>query len=251
MSHKLTVLPFLIKHTPKHREVSAFNGSLNVYAFDLDHTIIKPATAGSRFSRTAEDWKFISYSPGKTTLDKLFEIVQDDPLAQIVIFSNQGGVVCIPPNSKSCTKYTKKIELILDKISALQHSDLLLDKIWIYASPKKPASLSQRKNVKRTISNTKESLAIKVAKPSFNGNKKVNEYSIIDPEIFGRMRKPEIGMMEEFKKDLQAHFEGLPNITWCHYCGDAAGRPNDFSDSDKQFAKNLDLTFKTPEDIFG
>lgn len=249
MSHKLTVLPFLIKHTPKHRGATASNQTLNVYAFDLDHTIIKPATAGSRFSRTAEDWKFISYTSGKTTLDKLFEIVQDDPSAQIVIFSNQGGVVCVPPNSKSCTKYTKKIELILTKISTLQHGDLLLDKLWLYASPKKPASLFQRKNVRR-VSNTKESLAVKVIKPSFNSYKKVNEYSIIDPDIFGKMRKPEIGMMEEFKKDLQGHFDALPSITWCHYCGDAAGRPNDFSDSDKQFARNLNLPFKTPEDIF-
>ncbi len=34
------------------------------------------------------------------------------------------------------------------------------------------------------------------------------------------------------------------------YCGDAAGRTSDFSDSDAQFAKNANLTFYVPEQIF-
>lgn len=35
------------------------------------------------------------------------------------------------------------------------------------------------------------------------------------------------------------------------YVGDAAGRPGDFSDSDKQFADNLGIKFYIPEEIFG
>ena len=34
------------------------------------------------------------------------------------------------------------------------------------------------------------------------------------------------------------------------YCGDAAGRKNDFSDSDKNFAKNIGIEFYIPEKIF-
>lgn len=34
------------------------------------------------------------------------------------------------------------------------------------------------------------------------------------------------------------------------YCGDAAGRPTDFSDSDKQFAINDNIRFYTPEEVF-
>lgn len=34
------------------------------------------------------------------------------------------------------------------------------------------------------------------------------------------------------------------------YCGDAAGRKEDFSNSDKEFAKHAGLLFKTPEDVF-
>jgi bifunctional polynucleotide phosphatase/kinase len=34
------------------------------------------------------------------------------------------------------------------------------------------------------------------------------------------------------------------------YCGDAAGRPEDFSDTDLKFALNIKLTFYTPEEFF-
>ena len=34
------------------------------------------------------------------------------------------------------------------------------------------------------------------------------------------------------------------------YCGDAAGRPNDWSDVDIQFAHNININFKNPEDLF-
>ena len=60
-----------------------------------------------------------------------------------------------------------------------------------------------------------------------------------------KYRKPEIGMLNEFKL-------GAPNagLSVSFYCGDAAGRPNDFSDSDLQFAKNIGITFYIPEQIF-
>ena len=34
------------------------------------------------------------------------------------------------------------------------------------------------------------------------------------------------------------------------YCGDAAGRPKDFSDSDRGFAQAAGLRFFTPEELF-
>lgn len=34
------------------------------------------------------------------------------------------------------------------------------------------------------------------------------------------------------------------------YCGDAAGRPGDFSDSDIKFAENVGIKFILPEDLF-
>ena len=62
-------------------------------------------------------------------------------------------------------------------------------------------------------------------------------------------RKPKIGMWnlmldilsdESIKIDIENSF----------YCGDAAGRPGDFADSDKKFAENIGIRFYTPEEIF-
>jgi bifunctional polynucleotide phosphatase/kinase len=54
-----------------------------------------------------------------------------------------------------------------------------------------------------------------------------------------QFRKPDIG----WKQYLM-----LSDKSW--YCGDAAGRPDDFSDSDRKFAENLGITFYLPEQIF-
>ena len=56
-------------------------------------------------------------------------------------------------------------------------------------------------------------------------------------------RKPNIGMWEEFKKLC-------PNLQLAFYCGDAAGRKNDFSDSDIKFAENIKINFYLPETVF-
>ena len=56
-------------------------------------------------------------------------------------------------------------------------------------------------------------------------------------------RKPEGGMW----KKLQ---ELIPNLKFIFYVGDAAGRPQDFSDSDKQFAIKARIPFYTPEQFF-
>lgn len=58
-----------------------------------------------------------------------------------------------------------------------------------------------------------------------------------------KYRKPMTGMFELMKllfKPINIDF----------YCGDAAGRPGDFSSSDLYFANNCEIQFKTPEEIF-
>ncbi len=61
------------------------------------------------------------------------------------------------------------------------------------------------------------------------------------------MRKPNRGMFDEFIKDAGG---GADSISVSFYCGDAAGRPNDFSDSDKAFADTIGVPFKLPEEFF-
>lgn len=77
---------------------------------------------------------------------------------------------------------------------------------------------------------------------------KFNYYGI-DPVIImstmdDKYRKPNIGMYDLL-------FKLLPNINSGFYCGDAAGRPNDFSDSDLKFAENAKIPFYLPEKLFG
>jgi bifunctional polynucleotide phosphatase/kinase len=60
-----------------------------------------------------------------------------------------------------------------------------------------------------------------------------------------KFRKPSSGMF-----DLFIELSGAKHNDVVYYCGDAAGRKGDFSDSDMRFAENLQVDFKTPEEVF-
>ena len=57
-------------------------------------------------------------------------------------------------------------------------------------------------------------------------------------------RKPIIGMWELFTKDIKVNYDKS------FYCGDAAGRENDFAATDYMFAHNINVKFLTPEQFF-
>ena len=71
----------------------------------------------------------------------------------------------------------------------------------------------------------------------------------------GHNRKPDVGSWEI----LEEHFNNKIPImkSKSFYCGDAAGRSppevinKDFSNSDREYAENVGLTFLTPESMFG
>ncbi len=70
----------------------------------------------------------------------------------------------------------------------------------------------------------------------------------IDPWVFvatqqNNYRKPNPDMWNVFQ-------QYLPKITEALYVGDAAGRPSDHSDDDRQFAENVKIPFLVPEDFF-
>ena len=56
-------------------------------------------------------------------------------------------------------------------------------------------------------------------------------------------KKPNTTMFDDYKKD---NFDYKKSI----YVGDALGRKKDWSDSDLQFAQNIGIPAKTPEEIF-
>lgn len=225
-THRLTILPYLIKWVPnKPQKIT------KVLSFDLDHTIIRPKKG--RFSTNSDDWTFMTYGD-KSALTKLSEELKSSPELQIVLFSNQGGVVSEPRTSKSCIKHVDKMNKVLEYISELDME--LCNRIWIYCATKKPASLFRSKNSSKPNRITKK----QDAKTIING-------SLITPEIFESMRKPNNGMATEFINDSKSNQELLK---WLFYCGDAAGRNNDFSDSDRLFAEKFNIPFKLPEEYF-
>ena len=67
-----------------------------------------------------------------------------------------------------------------------------------------------------------------------------------EPDAF---RKPATGMWEHFVEHCNGGVEVDKASSF--YVGDAAGRTQDFSDSDAKFAEAIGVPFKTPEDVFG
>lgn len=61
-------------------------------------------------------------------------------------------------------------------------------------------------------------------------------------------RKPLSGMWSYMVQECNGGVE--PDLSGCYYVGDAAGRPGDHSDSDKEFARAVGLDFFTPEEFF-
>ena len=62
-------------------------------------------------------------------------------------------------------------------------------------------------------------------------------------------RKPEIGMWRDLENALAMQGKTI-DYKESFYVGDAAGRKQDFLDSDIKFAENAKIDFKTPEEFF-
>ena len=166
---------------------NTFNLTGNVAAFDLDHTLIVPAS-GKKFPKSKED---IGWWNEKIPLllKKLEETAYE-----IVIFTNQGGI--------KTGKQT--LDEILWRIN------------WVIENAK-------LKGLSYYISYEKD-----------------------------KYRKPLPGMWSQYKKDRKIVSKGIEiNFKKSFYCGDAAGRKSDFSQSDLFFAENCGLQFKTPEEFIG
>lgn len=72
----------------------------------------------------------------------------------------------------------------------------------------------------------------------------LDENKLFNVLKFDSYRKPNTGMLQEFYYDIETQTD-----IEC-YVGDAAGRKNDFSDSDRLFAIKGNLIFHTPEELF-
>lgn len=69
-----------------------------------------------------------------------------------------------------------------------------------------------------------------------------------------RFRKPRTGMWDKYVEDIGGI--DCVDLAMSFFCGDAAGRSAkggrraDFSDSDRVFAENIGIAFRTPEEFF-
>ncbi|KAJ5625954.1 hypothetical protein N7510_002263 [Penicillium lagena] len=62
-------------------------------------------------------------------------------------------------------------------------------------------------------------------------------------------RKPRMGMWRELLDDYDLDVAGV-DLSGSVFVGDAAGRPGDHSSTDRGFAANIGIPFKTPEEFF-
>ncbi|KAL1981522.1 hypothetical protein VTN96DRAFT_2503 [Rasamsonia emersonii] len=67
---------------------------------------------------------------------------------------------------------------------------------------------------------------------------------------YDEYRKPRTGMWHEFLDDYDLDIEDRVDLQGSFFVGDAAGRPGDHSCVDRNFAANIGITFKTPEEFF-
>lgn len=209
----------LITNIPQQLEVSSYYTSkgdqklIKIAAFDLDGTLVDTKT-GLKFARGASDWKWWTSKDSKNlnVLDKLKKLATDKYI--IVIFTNQGGVVATK-TSKSYLAFTGRVNNVLKELNTEKE----VPGVFVYASPKKPSSKNQN-------------------------------IAVSSDEDHAIMRKPNIGMWNELAKYFEDQGYTIDTSN-SFFVGDAAGRSNDFLDSDKMFARNADLQFKIPEEIFG
>lgn len=209
----------LITNIPQQLDVDKYSTStgdqklIKIAAFDLDGTLVDTKT-GLKFARGASDWRW--WTPKDSNklivMDKLKQLAADKYI--IVIFTNQGGVVALK-TSKSYLAFTGRVNNVLKELN----TDKEVPGIFVFASPKKPSSKNQK-------------------------------ISVSSDEDYAIMRKPNIGMWNELVKYFEDQDYAIDTSN-SFFVGDAAGRSNDFLDSDKMFARNVNLQFKIPEEIFG
>ncbi|KAK2763909.1 hypothetical protein FQN54_009528 [Arachnomyces sp. PD_36] len=74
--------------------------------------------------------------------------------------------------------------------------------------------------------------------------------SIYAATQYDEFRKPRPGMWKEMLDEYDLDVEGRLDLPGSFFVGDAAGRPGDHSCTDRDFAANIGITFKTPEEFF-
>lgn len=236
-----------------------------IAAFDLDSTIVRTKSQ-TPFPKDGSDWEWFNSSvegnlkvfiqhqynlnkkggtnnSNQQQPDLLTSSSVSPPLKQflaernkdrvpymLAILSNQGGVV-IKNDAKRYAHFRERLEQI---------AAVCKIPFWMYAATR-PLS------VKKAPGSTAKG----VNKAGKGGNAKGSNAKAAPPvKKHDPFRKPETGMWFELLKDVEEKHGCQVDLEKSFYVGDAAGRKNDFSDSDREMAKALKLKFFTPEEFF-
>uniref|UniRef100_A0A060T6T6 ARAD1B17842p n=1 Tax=Blastobotrys adeninivorans TaxID=409370 RepID=A0A060T6T6_BLAAD len=197
------------------------DNKIRVAAFDLDSTLV--ATKGkSPWPRSADDWKW--------AFEKVPAILRQ-------LYHNKTDIEKESPKESS-----EHIPNGIDKDSS-SVTDNAPYTIVIFSNQ---GSTVPREDTKRF-----QQLKERVRQVVTSIGVPVLFYAAakVDKTKESQFRKPKTGMWDELIKDL-AELHQTIDMEKSFYCGDALGRPNDFADSDKQFANAIGITCYTPEYIF-
>lgn len=219
ISRQWIIEPALLAYLPKPmiNALDFVNKSdkLTLHCFDLDGTIIKNISRARNYSVSPDDWQWLN----NKVVETLRSICENKQNGIIVIFTNQGTMIttknCRHIESPSLTKFKIKITNVL---MSLKISNLLL-----YGAPG-PSSLQKKENLLFA-----------------------DRVNLENP--FTMNRKPYLGMWNRCLADLGITTDMI-DFENSSFVGDAAGRPDDFSDNDKKFAENAGLKFYTPEEYY-
>lgn len=230
-----------------HADYTSGTKKIAIAAFDLDSTVVKTQSQ-TPFPKDGSDWMwFNSFVQGNMralvrhqTINKskrhaaVYDLVNQESVSPVfrrflkatnpenipyfvAIISNQGGVI-IKEDTKRYNHFKERLDHIAEALEI---------PFWCYAATR----------------------AQTVKKQPAAKNGKGSSQQPAAPKEKDIFRKPECGMWYELMADAESM--GLQvDLERSFFVGDAAGRKNDFSDSDREFAKTLDLQFFTPEEFF-
>jgi polynucleotide 3'-phosphatase len=187
---------------------------IEIAAFDLDDTLVRTCSGG-KFATSPTDWQWWSTKVPAAIDQWIKDTPNKDTVRIIAIFTNQGGVT---NTSGTSAKPSKSLHNLIERLhQVISSKELVQHPVAVYAATKNSAAATR-----------------------------AGEGSLA--ETHALFRKPGVGMHVQLVQDLALW--GNISLGTSVFVGDAAGRKGDFSDSDRAFAANVGIPFKTPEEFF-